>query len=50
VITALAPHGQVKVDGVIWEAHAAAGARVGETVRITSIEGLMLEVESAAAS
>ena len=50
VITTLAPRGQVRVGGVIWEAHAADGARVGETVRITSVEGLTLEVERAAAS
>jgi membrane protein implicated in regulation of membrane protease activity len=50
VITTLAPLGQVKVDGVIWQAHAEGGASVGETVRINRIDGLTLEVERAAAT
>ena len=45
VITPLAPDGQVKVNGEIWGAHSDAGARVGETVRITGVSGLTLEVE-----
>ena len=48
VITALAPVGQVKVGGVIWEARAPEGVQVGETVRITHIDGLTLDVERAA--
>lgn len=48
-ITALAPRGQVKVDGTIWEARAAGGARVGDEVVVTSVDGLMLEVEKAGA-
>jgi membrane protein implicated in regulation of membrane protease activity len=47
VITPLAPAGQVKVDGVIWRAHAEGGAHVGERVRITRVDGLTLEVERA---
>ena len=49
VITPLAPTGQVKVDGEIWRAHTGDGvtARVGETVRIRSVDGLTLEVEPA---
>jgi membrane-bound serine protease (ClpP class) len=46
-ITALAPAGQVKVDGEIWEARAQAGAKAGETVRVTRVDGLTLEVEPA---
>jgi membrane-bound serine protease (ClpP class) len=46
-LTALAPTGQVKVDGEIWEAHAAGGARMGDEVLVTSIDGLTLEVEKA---
>jgi membrane-bound serine protease (ClpP class) len=46
-LTALAPAGQVKVDGEIWEARAPAGAKAGQTVRITRIDGLTLEVEPA---
>jgi len=46
-ITALAPGGQVKVDGEIWEARAAGAARVGDTVRVTGVHGLVLDVEKA---
>lgn len=49
-ITALDPKGQVKVDGTIWEARATAGARAGDEVRVTRIDGLTLEVEKAGAS
>jgi membrane-bound serine protease (ClpP class) len=49
VITQLAPSGQVKVGGTIWEAHAQGGAGVGDTVRITRVDGLTLEVEPAQA-
>jgi membrane-bound serine protease (ClpP class) len=48
-ITALTPDGQVKVDGEIWEAHAAAGVRAGDPVTVTAVHGLTLEVEKAAA-
>jgi membrane-bound serine protease (ClpP class) len=48
VITPLTPVGQVKVDGEIWQARAERGAGVGETVRITAVDGLTLEVEPAA--
>ncbi len=48
-ITALAPKGQVKVDGTIWEARAAGGARAGDEVLVTRVDGLTLEVEKAAA-
>jgi membrane-bound serine protease (ClpP class) len=47
VVTALAPTGQVRLDGEIWRAHAEARAQVGDTVRITSVKGLTLEVEPA---
>ena len=46
-ITALAPAGQVKIDGEIWEARAPAGAKAGDPVRVTRVEGLTLEVEPA---
>ena len=49
VITPLTPDGQVKVDGEIWDAHAAAGARAGDPVTVTAVHGLTLEVEKAAA-
>ncbi len=48
-ITALAPKGQVKVDGTIWEARAAGGARAGDEVVVRRVDGLTLEVEKAAA-
>ena len=38
-ITTLAPEGQVKVDGEIWQAHADGGARAGDHVRVTAREG-----------
>ena len=37
--------GQVKVDGEIWEARARGEVRPGDTVRVTAIDGLTLEVE-----
>jgi len=46
-ITALMPGGQVKVDGEIWEARAPANVRAGETVRVTGVDRLTLEVERA---
>ncbi len=46
-LTALAPAGQVKLDGEIWEARAPTGAKAGEAVRVTRIDGLTLEVEPA---
>lgn len=50
VITPLAPLGQVKVDGVIWQARAEQTVEVGATVRIARVDGLVLEVEPAAAA
>jgi membrane-bound serine protease (ClpP class) len=49
-LTALAPRGQVKVDGEIWEARAESGIRAGSAVRIKRVDGLTLEVEPAEAS
>lgn len=45
VLVALAPTGQVRVRGEIWQAHCAAGAGVGETVRVSGVDGLVLEVD-----
>ena len=39
--------GQVKVDGEIWDARAAAAVRAGDSVRVTAVDGLTLEVEKA---
>jgi len=48
-ISPLNPGGQVKVDGVIWQARAGDGETIGagETVRVRAIDGLTLEVERA---
>ena len=45
VIAALAPAGQVKLDGEIWQARSEEAAQVSETVRVKGVEGLTLEVE-----
>lgn len=45
VITPLAPDGQVRVNGEIWQAHAGHYAPAGATVTITAVHGLTLEVE-----
>ena len=39
------PTGQVRIGGEIWEARCEAGADVGETVRVTGLDGLTLLVE-----
>jgi len=45
VVEACRPTGQVRLNGEIWSARCAAGADVGETVRVTAIDGLMAVVE-----
>jgi membrane-bound serine protease (ClpP class) len=45
VISPLAPDGQVKVNGEIWQAHSKREARVGELVRIVAVNRLTLDVE-----
>ncbi len=45
VVVACRPSGQVRVQGELWEARCAAGADVGEEVRITALEELTLVVE-----
>lgn len=42
----LAPSGQVRVLGELWEAHSAAELPPGSRVRVTAVEGLVLEVEA----
>jgi membrane-bound serine protease (ClpP class) len=44
-LSPLAPTGQVKVDGEIWEARSSAEILPGEPVRVTAVDGLTLEVE-----
>ena len=45
VVVPCRPSGQVRVHGELWEARCAAGADVGEDVRITAREELTLLVE-----
>ena len=44
VVRALAPRGQVKLDGEVWEAHGPAGVARGEEVVVIAVEGLVLDV------
>jgi membrane-bound serine protease (ClpP class) len=46
VVTALTLRGQVRVDGELWDAHAAYHLAPGEEVVVTSLDGLVLEVEA----
>ena len=43
--TALDPEGQVIFRGEIWRAQARCAIAVGESVRVTGIDGLLLKVE-----
>jgi membrane-bound serine protease (ClpP class) len=45
VVVPCRPSGQVRVHGELWEARCAAGADIGQDVRITALEGLTLVVE-----
>jgi membrane-bound serine protease (ClpP class) len=47
VRVACMPHGQVFVNGELWEADCAEGAAVGTRVRVLRVNGLTLEVEPA---
>jgi membrane-bound serine protease (ClpP class) len=44
-VETLAPRGQVEVRGELWEAHAAEDVPSGTQVKVTAVEGLLLEVE-----
>ena len=48
VVSPLRPTGQVRVKGELWEATAADGAEVGDTVVVRRLDGLNLIVERAA--
>ena len=50
VRVACMPHGQVFVDGELWEADCAEGAAVGTRVRVRRVNALTLEVEPEPAS
>ena len=45
VIEGCAPEGRVRLRGEIWRARCPAGAGVGETVVVTAVDKLTLEVE-----
>jgi membrane-bound serine protease (ClpP class) len=44
VVRQLAPRGQVKLDGEVWEARGPAGVLPGEEVVVIAVEGLVLDV------
>ena len=45
-IEPLAPSGQVRVLGEIWQAHSSSEIPLGAQVRVVRVEGLTLEVEA----
>lgn len=45
VVVDCLPQGQVRVQGELWQALCPAGARAGEQVRVTALDGLTLVVE-----
>jgi membrane-bound serine protease (ClpP class) len=47
VVEPLTPSGQIRVLGELWQARAPAELPRGTPVRVTKVEGLMLEVEAA---
>jgi membrane-bound serine protease (ClpP class) len=44
VVEPCRPKGTVELDGELWQARCDAGADIGDTVRIESVEGLTLVV------
>ena len=46
VVRALAPQGQVKLDGEVWEARGPIGLDPGQEVVVARVDGLVLEVEA----
>ena len=44
VVRALSPHGQVQLDGEIWEERAGENVPPGAEVTITPVDGLVLDV------
>ncbi len=45
VVRALAPDGQVKLDGEVWQARASVDLLPGDEVVVTAVDGLVLAVE-----
>ena len=50
VVAACEPEGQVRYESELWNAACAAGAAVGDTVRIKAVDGLTLVVEPVSGS
>ncbi len=48
VIEKCDPRGRVRLRGEIWHAHCDGGAEIGDSVVVTGVVGLTLEVERAA--
>ena len=46
VVRALAPRGQVKLDGELWEARGPGDLVPGQDVIVTAVDGLVLDVEA----
>ena len=44
VVSPCRPDGQVRIQGELWQARCAAGADVGDTVRVDRLDGLALVV------
>ena len=47
VVRTVAPRGQVKLDGEVWDARAAQEIELGAEVVVTGLDGLVLDVETA---
>lgn len=47
VVTALAPHGKVRIDGELWRADSSVLVEPGGEVVIRAVRGLVLDVEQA---
>jgi membrane-bound serine protease (ClpP class) len=45
VVATCRPDGRVRVQGELWQARCAAGADIGDTVRVTAVRGLTLDVQ-----
>lgn len=45
VVTAVAPRGQVKLDGEVWDARSTTVLVPGDEVVVTAVDGLVLDVE-----
>jgi membrane protein implicated in regulation of membrane protease activity len=44
VVAACRPDGQVRLGSELWNAACAGGAEIGDPVRVTAVDGLMLVV------